>query len=172
MIPKRLSRAYRINKGPQTGNYSFITDSGIEYVIFILNGFRMVPGFNYSSQIRNFSFKPLYKNLIPKKERRDVADEKIMNTIVNFIIDLVEKNKEVIVVYTPSDEDHSREARIKYFHTVYLRNLKELFKMDYVFPVIGNMSFIFRKDNDYFADICSTTSDDIIRNVRKYSSMR
>lgn len=168
---KRLERAYTVNKNPNTRTSTFITDYGIEYMIYAMPANRMIPEFDFSNQLIYIDFHPLIHrkiNKIPNKKLEEVekiSDEKVINTVVNFILDIV-KNKNSVIVFIASAEGGRRQERTKLFNIMYLRHLKNiLHKMNYVFPVIGTCSMLFRRDNDYCASLCTVTDEQIIKNI-------
>lgn len=161
---QKFQEAYEANTASSKHDFRFVTDLGIQYVIFTLPGERLIPGFIFSHKIIYLSFRPLGEYKIPYKDRkRSFWDEKRINTIFNFIIDILE-DKNAIIAFNPSPEEGKKELRQKLFNIYYIRHHQNmLYKMDFEFPRIGTASVIFRKDNDYCADICTTTDDDILK---------
>lgn len=166
---KKFANAYEPNPGSHRKNFTFTTDSGIVYVIYTLSGYRIIPGFNFSPHLIYVGFKPINENHISKNDIiEDRYDGKIMNTVFNFIIHILE-NKNAIIIFTSSDEEGRRKGRIKLFNILYIRHfINRLHKMDFVFPTLGTTSMVFRRDNDYCVSLCTLTDEEIIERVNSY----
>lgn len=167
MIPPKFKEVYKVSTG-RNKDYRFTTDSGVVYVIYSISGKQFIPDFSFSSDIVYVGFRPLNERKISHADRiKNTHDEKIMNTIFNFIFDIL-KDRDAIIAFNYSSENGKRIIRNRLFNIFYIRYNKNRFhKMDFELGGIGTVSIIFRKDNINFASICTITDEDIIRNIAK-----
>lgn len=167
MITGRLQEAYSIERAIDN-DYKFTTDTGVTYIIYSLPGRYFIPGFIFSNNLKYIGFRPINGIRIKGEiKRQNWQDEKIMNTIFNFLFNLFEDN-DIIMAFNYYSEDGKGPARNRLFNKFYLQYGQHLFhKMDFQLEKVGTASIIFRKDNKYFTEICTIKSEDIIRNIQR-----
>lgn len=169
MSLKKLERAYKPDSGSNKINFIFTTESGVKYLIYTMPGNRIIPGFIFSNNLIYLGFRPVNSSDVSKENKE--IDERIMNTVVNFIIDIFQ-NKNSVILFIPSSEggEKRKQARVKLFSMMHFRhfNNSNLHKMDFIFPVVGSASMLFRKDNDYCASLCTVADEDILKNINEH----
>lgn len=153
-IPK-FQNGYEINISAKTDTLEFTTDNSIRYEIYTGPGRKIIPGFVFTSDITYFGFYPTSKG----KSRKD---EKVMFTIMNFILDILEE-KNAIVAYIYSAAGKKHNAREQYFNSLFNNHSKDyLYRTTFDMKEDGKAVIIYRADNVNFQAIQNLTAEEII----------
>lgn len=161
---QKFQQAYEIIK-VRENQFEFTSNFLVTYRIYLLEGKDFLPNFIFSDDTWCIGFYPMALT-IPFKDKAYRQDKKVMRTVMNFIIDMLE-TKETIVAFSYSSHKKLHRAREKYFGDLYEDyNNKQLHKIDFKLENNENARIIFRCDNPNFAKICTITSQEIIGNIR------
>lgn len=165
MILPRFQEVYKVSTG-RNKDYRFTTDSGVVYVMYAVTGKEFIPNFIFSRNIVYVGFRALNEINVPSSVKiKNMYDKRIMNTVFNFIFDILE-DRNAIIAFNYSKNDSSRIIKNRLFNIFYIRHSRNrLHKINFELEGVGTVPIIFRKDNNYFSDISKITSADIIRNL-------
>lgn len=161
---QKFPKAYEI-LSVKENHFEFTTDSLITYSVYAIPGKEIVPDFIFSRYIWYVGFYPIPSTIAYDDLAKYTYDEKIMNTIFNFIISIMEE-KDNIVAFNYSPERGRQSSRERLFNIQYVRHGKKAtHKMNFKLEGEDSVTIIFRKDNINFAAICTITGEDIIRSI-------
>ena len=172
MVLLKFQKGYEITKLERKNSFAFTTNFLVEYRIFIFPCKEVIPDFIFAEYTWYIEFLPL-PNTIPlikgnKESRAYKRDEKVMPTIMNFMIDILQTKTNIIGIEFSTDRGLA-QAREKYFSDLfekYNETYKPLHKMDFQIEEQKKGSIIFRTDHPDFAKICTITDKEIIKNIK------
>ena len=153
----KFPNAYEINISARSNAFlEFSTDNNIMYEIYTGPGNKIIPGFVFTSDIIYFGFCP---------KGNHVNDEKVIFTIMNFLLDLLE-DKNAIAAYIYSAAEDLHDARERYFNRLYNKyNDGSIFKMDFNLGADGKAVMLYRLDNVNFESLQNLTAEEIILRI-------
>ena len=157
-IPK-CQNAYEISISEISDEIEFLTDHKLKYKIYVSPGRKIIPGFVFTSSIIYFGFYTKANN-IP-------ADPKVLKTIINFLIDLLE-DRDTIVAYIYSSGGNKHLVRERYFNTLFEKHSNgHLHKNTFDLGEDGKAVILFRADNIYLDEIQNLSADEIIKRMEE-----
>jgi len=150
-----LSNLYNIIKLDK--GYSFVTDKGITFVIFIEKSSFSPP---YGDFLFDFSFLPV----VPKHKRnkeQNGFDHKVCNTLINFIKDLFHQDNRNSILFICDSSDRREEYRKRLFDNWFTKCSYEKFeKLDFKLVNEGDdysiptyISVVTLKDNPHLEQL-------------------
>lgn len=150
----KFPSAYEINISTRSSAFlEFRTDNNITYDIYTGSGNKIIPGFVFTSDIIYFGFCPKGDHL---------PDEKVIFTVMNFLLDLLE-DRNAIVAYIYSAAEDLHDARERYFNRLYNKyNDGNVFKTDFNLGADGKAVMLYRMDNVNFDVVQNLTAEEII----------
>ena len=161
---QKFPKGYEIIK-VKKNQFEFTTNFLVTYRIYLIEGKDFLPNFIFSDSTWCVGFYPMALT-IPFKDKSYRKDERVMPTIMNFVIDILNV-RENIVAFSYSSYKKLHRARQKYFSDLYEKyNNKQLHKIDFKLENEENARIIFRCDNPNFSRICIITSQEIIGNIQ------
>lgn len=152
-VPK-FQNAYEISISQETDTLEFTTEQGLIYKIYMHPGNKIIPGFVFTSDITYFGFLT---------RSRPVNDSRVLPTVMNVIIDLLE-DPNAVVAFLHSSANGQDRARERYFRRLFnTYGVNILHKTDFELePNDGTASIIYRQDNININALRNLTSDEII----------
>lgn len=133
---------YEIFETPE--GFLFITNKGIEYTVYFINGANYLPNQSYSNFMYVFGFQ---------SKTKSIFDKKVAETIIKILFHFFTDNKN-IVVYSCDQTDKKEFARKKLFDNWFnAYGIIDFIKIDFQFDNSLFISIIYRKDNPFIKDI-------------------
>ena len=153
---QKFQNAYEVSISKKADHLEFVTDNVITYKIYTASGKKIIPGFIFSNDIIYFVFYMFGKS---------VKDERVMPTILNFIIDIFE-DKNAILAYIYSAANKLHAAREKYFNTLFsIYGAKFFNKIDFDLGEDGKAALIYLPNNINTEALQSLTAEQIIYRI-------
>lgn len=135
---------YKILETPE--GFVFITNQGIEYIVYFIYGEDYLPNQSYSKDIYVFGFQSNVKS-------KGIFDKRVAETIIQ-ILDQFFKDKKNLIVYSCDQSDNKETARKKLFDGWFnAYGLIDYIKVDFQFEDSLYVSVIYRKDNPNIKEI-------------------
>ena len=138
----------------------FETSKGLVYTLFSNPGNVTAPGFSFSSQVTYVSFNCI--NRPPKQKRH--WDPFIMNTVINFFIDIlsVDPNAIIIYLYSPGEDQALQRERL---FNKYVAKFLEQIEQRHIEHKTDKGTLLFKRDNKFREELLSLTGEEIVKKI-------